>query len=905
MKFIRQALLLYLVFLCPIIKGQGLDITFPSERAVFQRNNGNASIIYIAGNYKTKLDKIEAKLDAIQGGQSIGWTTIVDRPFFGNYRGSLVAAGGWYKLSVRGWYQGQVVAESTVNKFGIGEVFLISGQSNAQGYFGRGQRGAYDDRVNVVSNFISESGNQPPYPSFGHLDAESPIAPTGKGAWYWGELGDMLAAQLNVPILFMNAAWEGFQVSQFAKSSDGAPGVNPYSYNQAPPGYPFGSIADALHFYTNLTGIRAILWHQGESDNYLSTGFNQYANDLLKVINDTKGKTGKDISWVVARVSKDANRTFQPIIDAQNFVINNHGNVFAGPNTDNIFDRTDGVHFSTSGFSKVANAWAQSLNQDFFQRSTPQFGNPPLQIQPFCGLEDKSKPMLLSAPQGYVSYNWNTGSKERTLQIGPGFYQGLAKDIFGNVYYSAPIAYDNSLIPTKPTLTASGPTEFCAGQSVELITNNDFQNYWSNGAEGKKITVQNAGEYFVTHVNIYSCNASSNSVKVTNFPTPQPQIIASGPLEICSDQSLTLSTNLDNGIIWSTGDQTKDIVINTSGFYSLKGKNEFGCEGQSETVEVKIKPAAIQPIAVNLGEDVFCQKDSTILRVTNLQNMKWSTGASTSELIVSTTGEYFALNTNEFGCTAKSKTFNILVNPIPKKPSIIIEGDIEVCDDEIVKLKASSAYRYHWNTGHTEEEIEVKASKEVFLKTSNEFGCFSDASDPVGVVILEKPKNPNILQTGTFTLSSVFSTDTSDIDYQWQVNDQALDKNAHFIKARVSGDYTVRGLRTYQLQNGNSKTCTSELSEPYQYYIDPNSKGFSIYPNPIEDGIVHIETLEDVDNATVTIYGLDGRPFFTDYVDVFNEPKTFDIHKIPTGKYIIKVRNNRSRFYKKIMIEQP
>jgi hypothetical protein len=276
MGILRKGFFTLLVFLCTNVYEQDIDITFPAERAVFQRNNGNATIVYIAGNFRIRMDRIEAKLVPIQGGVAMDWTPIVNQAFFGTYRGSLVVRGGWYKLMVRGVRNGQVVAESTVNRFGVGEVFLISGQSNAQGYFGRGQKRANDDRVNVVSNFLNMGTDKPIYPEFGHLESESIIAPTGQGSWYWGELGDMLANRLNVPILFLNAAWEGAELAQFEKSANGESGVNVYSQIRTRPGYPFGSMADALHYYTNMTGLRAILWHQGETDNYINTSFQSY-----------------------------------------------------------------------------------------------------------------------------------------------------------------------------------------------------------------------------------------------------------------------------------------------------------------------------------------------------------------------------------------------------------------------------------------------------------------------------------------------------------------------------------------------------------------------------------------------------------------------------------------------------
>src|SRR5690606_20749737 len=145
-----------------------------------------------------------------------------------------------------------------------------------------------------------------------------------------------------------------------------------------------------------------------------------------------------------------------------------------------------------------------------------------------------------------------------------------------------------------------------------------------NGSEGNKIRVNSPGEYRVTHVNIYLCEYTSDPLNIKNFPSPQPEIIASGPLELCSNESLTLSSTIDYNIRWNTGETSKSINPRQSGHYYLTARNEFGCEGVSETLPVTIKPEASKPSVSILGSSTFCDKDSTILMATNTENLRWN-----------------------------------------------------------------------------------------------------------------------------------------------------------------------------------------------------------------------------------------------------------------------------------------
>jgi hypothetical protein len=176
-------------------------------------------------------------------------------------------------------------------------------------------------------------------------------------------------------------------------------------------------------------------------------------------------------------------------------------------------------------------------------------------------------------------------------------------------------------------------------------------------------------------------------------------------------------------------------------------------------------------------------------------------------------------------------------------------------------------------------------------------------SDIKKILVLEKPQNPSIIQSGTFTLSSFFTSDTSNMNYEWRFNDNKLISQNSFIKVRESGDYSVRGLKTYKIGNDEVKTCASEISESIRYYLNSDFGGFSFYPNPTENGLLTIETLDDLENSVISIFNLDGKLKYTQEVDIFNAPKKIDLSFLDYGKYIIQVRNRRNKLIGKLQID--
>jgi hypothetical protein len=535
---------------------QVVKITYPESRAVFQRENDNTCTIYLSGNYNQPVDSVQARVQAEVTGQGINtdWVTVQRSPQGGIFQGSLRAKGGWYRLEVQAFAGGTVVGTDVVRKVGIGEVFIITGQSNAQGFQNFGAVGATDDRVNCVTydNSAQNSLSDPPAPTFQQLSAAAVIGPRGKSAWCWGVLGDLIAKQYQVPVLFINTAWQGTVIRNWRDSAEGKIAKNIFAMGTPdenfPKGMPYANLVIALRYYCSIQGLRAVLWQQGENDNVpLNSTRQAYSEDMQYIINKTRDDTRRYPAWVLARSSFNYGKVSQDIIQAQNDVINTYNNnVFAGPFTDNIqIPRFEGeVHFGGEGLKQLGKAWFESLNAVFFASSRPLPPLAPPTVNVACATSNNS--LTLKLPDLYKSYTWNSGQTSQSINVSQtGVYRAVLKDEYGNTYLSPTIDLQGPIQPANPTISlASQPTrtadtqqQICTDSSLVLLANTSANSSasWSTGTVSKTIRLSRAGTYTAQAISVYGCkSAQTSSINLTvrpKVPTPTVEQVGTYSLQ--------------------------------------------------------------------------------------------------------------------------------------------------------------------------------------------------------------------------------------------------------------------------------------------------------------------------------------------------------------------------------------
>ena len=763
MSYFYKACKTIFLFISPFIALAQIQVSFPTSRAVFQRDKAEQATIRLTGYYTSNLTRIEARLQARDGqGTSTDWRTIQDNATGGVYAGDLTGRGGWYNLEVRGMNGDQQVGNTTIiERIGIGEVFIIAGQSNAQGVHQYAPNPS-NDRVNCVNYQYPGFGfpNDPPIPVFTQLD-NTPgftISPRGTGSWCWGQLGDILVRRLNVPVMFFNAAFSGTPVQNWRQSApEGGTAYSVYNGEAYPPRQPYINLKIALQFYANMLGVRAVLWHQGEADNLLNTPTSQYVSDLQLVINQSRRDYNRNMSWVVSRATYGdlIGGTDPAIIAAQDIVINTTGNVFAGPNTDGIqvprrrpplFDN-DALHFDYDGLVEVANAWNNSLSDSFFQNSTPFAPSPAPSISIACA---GNNTLRISVSGNYSTIQWDSGESGNTITKGAGLYQAKIKDGTGNTFFSARVNVPNVIA----AVADNKPSYVCAGNALNLVTN--YSNVtWLNQqnnttvATTQQFSTTVEGNFYVRYRDVSGCDFTSNVVNVSIKPLPAtPAISNDKPTTFCQGDNTVLRTSTDIAQYnWSDGQRDKAVTVGNSGSYFLTVTDQFGCtSARSNTIDVTANPVPTKPVIATNGPTTFCADRNITLTAPPNVAYQWTSGQTTQSITLNESGNFAVRTRNQFGCTSEqSDIIAIKVNPLPASPTVSAGGATTFCDGNRVILTASSPLNVIWSSGQNDKSIIVTSSGNYAAQARDQIGCLSPYSTVIAVKVNPLPPTPTIL----------------------------------------------------------------------------------------------------------------------------------------------------------------
>ncbi len=290
----------------------------------------------------------ESRVVTLKGamGRGTEWakleTAVKDSKFEATVR---VAAGGWYRLEVRCRVGDAAVAAGQVEPIGIGEVFVVAGQSYATNC--NDERFKVTDPHERVVAFDSAKG------TWAVANDPQPTPDGSEGGSIWPPLGDALTKELRVPIGFANVAVGGTSSMQWMPEEKLHPRL--------------------VQAGKTLGRFRAVLWQQGESDVIAKTTAEKYVENL-KTIRETAAKAwGFEPPWLLAKSTLHPTVYNDPagegrIRGAIDELVKLPG-FRAGPDTDTLTGENRGDaksrrHFSGIGQRRAAEMWLAVLKRE-------------------------------------------------------------------------------------------------------------------------------------------------------------------------------------------------------------------------------------------------------------------------------------------------------------------------------------------------------------------------------------------------------------------------------------------------------------------------------------------------------------------------------------------------------------
>lgn len=356
-----------------------LLLTSPAHRLVYQRALDGTAMLPIAGHLPWPHAMLEARLKPVNSSAPTArWQPLARADAHGRFDQRLRVPAGWYRLEVRAKSKRRE-ANATVERVGVGEVFIVVGHSVAHG--GRTNlAGATDDRVNTIA-WPADSAEQrreyertadprllPPLIGTPFTNDVRP-APFGNGTYFWARFAENIAQRQDVPVLLLNAAFGGTSLEHWAKSARGE--MFEHSFVRAGLRMPYINLHHALRRYAAHTGVRAILADQGQNDWPEPDGHKVFTNYLAFVAQARADLGCAELAVVVNRQTSPGGKT--QIRRAQERMLRDVPHTFPGPDYDTLAktDRYDDIHFSASGLPRAAQLWADALTPRFFQEARP------------------------------------------------------------------------------------------------------------------------------------------------------------------------------------------------------------------------------------------------------------------------------------------------------------------------------------------------------------------------------------------------------------------------------------------------------------------------------------------------------------------------------------------------------
>ncbi len=317
-----------------------------------------------------------------------------------------------------------------------------------------------------------------------------------------------------------------------------------------------------------------------------------------------------------------------------------------------------------------------------------------------CGSSNGDATAYASGGNTPYTYDWSNGQTNQTATgLATGTYYVTVYDSTGCLSGVDTVFIDEGASVLLDSAALAATCDLCNGTATVIPSGGvpPFTYLWDSNTGNQTDSTATGlcpGTYSVTITDADSC---IKSITVTVIGIP-PDTVNLGPdTLLCEGEFIQLDAGTGTSYQWSTSETSQQINVIQPGEYYVNVTDTNGCN-ISDTIEI-----TYHYINLDLPAGIsFCPGDSATIDAGNSSvGYQWSTGATTSTIVVNSAGQYWVI-ADDGGYCNKSDTIQVSLSQVP---DVNIEVSQGICATMILKATGDADLTFEWSTGEEGETI--------------------------------------------------------------------------------------------------------------------------------------------------------------------------------------------------------